>query len=270
MRWINRKPRREVSFLLAFLSFAILIIAYQLASNARLAVNPSDKLMPSIPDILETGRRLMTEPDKRTGTILFWSDTKASLTRLFLGLGIASLLGLLFGILVGMIPYVRAAFSPLIKVFSVIPPLALLPILFIAFGLGELSKVLLVVVGILPFIIRDLIARVDDIPEEQLVKAQTLGANSFVVGTQVVLPQIMPRLVGAIRLSLGPAWLFLIAAEAVAAEAGLGYRIFLVRRYLAMDVILNYVAWISLLAYLTDVLLRATAKKFWPWQEVKA
>ncbi len=59
------------------------------------------------------------------------------------------------------------------------------------------------------------------------------------------------------RLSLGPAFLFLISAEAIAADAGLGYRIFLVRRYLAMDVILPYVAWITLLAYLMDFALVA-------------
>ena len=75
----------------------------------------------------------------------------------------------------------------------------------------------------------------------------------------------MPRLIQAIRLSLGPAWLFLIAAEAIAAEQGLGYRIFLVRRYLAMDIILPYVAWISLLATATDALLLLISRRAFPW-----
>ena len=70
------------------------------------------------------------------------------------------------------------------------------------------------------------------------------------------------------RLSLGPAWLFLIAAEAIAATEGLGYRIFLVRRFLAMDVILPYVAWITLLAFsLTDSLLRRLSRRLFPWAE---
>ena len=63
-----------------------------------------------------------------------------------------------------------------------------------------------------------------------------------------MLPQILPRLINCLRLQLGPAWLFLIAAEAISSDAGLGYRIFLVRRYLAMDVIFPYVVWITLLA----------------------
>ncbi len=81
----------------------------------------------------------------------------------------------------------------------------------------------------------------------------------------MVLPQVLPRLIGAVRLSLGPAWLFLIAAEAIASDVGLGYRIFLVRRYLAMDVILTYVVWITLLAYLLDLALRQLAKRSFPW-----
>ena len=68
-----------------------------------------------------------------------------------------------------------------------------------------------------------------------------------------------------IRLSLGSAWLFLIAAEAISAESGLGYRIFLIRRYLAMDVILPYVAWITLLAFLMDFALRRFTQIAYPW-----
>jgi NitT/TauT family transport system permease protein len=68
-----------------------------------------------------------------------------------------------------------------------------------------------------------------------------------------------------VRLSLGAAWLYLIASEAIASESGLGYRIFLMRRYLAMDVILPYVAWITLLAFLSDYLLKALQGRLYPW-----
>ena len=76
---------------------------------------------------------------------------------------------------------------------------------------------------------------------------------------------LLPKLLGAVRLSLGPAWLFLIAAEAIASTEGLGYRIFLVRRFLAMDVILPYVAWITLLAFLLDTLLAFSSRRLFPW-----
>ena len=92
-----------------------------------------------------------------------------------------------------------------------------------------------------------------------------MGASSLVIASRVALPLLMPRLFQAVRLSLGPAWLFLIASEAIAAENGLGYRIFLVRRYLAMDVILVYVIWITLLAFLLDLSLRALSRRLHPW-----
>lgn len=82
---------------------------------------------------------------------------------------------------------------------------------------------------------------------------------------RLVVPQILPRLITCVRLSLGPAWLFLIAAEAIASTEGLGYRIFLVRRYLSMDVILPYVAWITLLAVITDWLLAQLSRAASPW-----
>jgi NitT/TauT family transport system permease protein len=148
---------------------------------------------------------------------------------------------------------------------AVIPPIALLPILFIAFGLGETAKVALIVIGIAPFMIRDIAAHVGALPREQIVKAQTLGASSWQLILRVALPQAMPRLIQAVRLSLGPAWVFLISAEAIASDIGLGYRIFLVRRYLSMDVILPYVAWIALLAILMDWALRWSSQRLFPW-----
>jgi NitT/TauT family transport system permease protein len=157
--------------------------------------------------------------------------------------------------------------SGFVAVVSMVPPLALLPILFIMLGLGELSKVVLIVIGITPFMTRDLAQRVLDIPHEQMVKAQTLGASSLVIALRVALPQVLPRLIADIRLSLGSAWLFLIAAEAVASDVGLGYRIFLVRRYLAMDVILTYVIWITLLAFVLDWLLKTLSRRAFPWME---
>ena len=81
----------------------------------------------------------------------------------------------------------------------------------------------------------------------------------------MMLPQVLPRLFEAVRLTLGSAWLFLIAAEAIAATEGLEYRIFLVRRYLDMSVILPYVFWITLLAFAMDWILKVTARKAFPW-----
>jgi len=267
MRWINKIPERPAAILLAALPFLALFLAYAIASDIRLEANPQDKLLPAPSTIFETAQRLFTEPDRRSKEILLWNDTLASLGRLSAGVGIAATLSLAIGLAVGLLPYARSTLSSVIAVLSMVPPLALLPILFIVFGLGETSKIVLIVIGITPFMTRDLAQRVLEIPHEQIVKAQTLGASSAVIAMRVALPQMLPRLISNVRLSLGSSWLFLIAAEAVASNVGLGYRIFLVRRYLAMDVILTYVMWITLLAFLIDWLLKTLSRRAFPWME---
>lgn len=267
MRLINRIPTRPNSIMLAALPFVIVLIAYSIASHIRLEANPQDKLLPALQTIWTTATSVFTVPDRRSGDVLLWLDTGASLMRLLLGVGISAFLSLVFGMIIGLFPIARAGFSSFVAVLSMVPPLALLPILFIVFGLGELSKVVLIVIGITPFMTRDLSQRVLDIPTEQLIKAQTIGASSMVIALRVALPQILPRLISNVRLSLGSAWLFLIAAEAVASDVGLGYRIFLVRRYLAMDIILTYVVWITILAFVIDWALKSLSRKAFPWME---
>lgn len=265
MRLINRHPSRPVKWLLGLLPFLLLGILYVAASQQRLAENPDDKLLPNVASMVAAMDRLAFQPSKRTGEYLFWQDTASSLQRLGIGVGISALLGLSFGLVNGAIPLVRANLSPLVTAVSLVPPMAILPILFIVFGLGEVSKVVLIVIGIAPFIMRDMQARTLEIPSEQLIKAQTLTANTWQILVRVLLPQVLPRLIDTVRLSLGAAWIFLIAAEAIAATDGLGYRIFLVRRYLSMDVILPYVLWITLLAFLIDWLLRMVSRGLFPW-----
>ena len=264
MRAINQQPGR-LGPIAAALPFALALFFYALASNARLAENPNDKLLPSMSSVADAIERVAFEPDRRSGKYLFWNDTASSLRRLAVGVAAAAAVGLGVGVLNGLLPWFGAFWSPWVRALSMIPPLAILPILFIAFGIGELAKVMLIALGTAPFLMRDIEQRVRELPREQLVKAQTLDASTWQIATRVVLPQVLPRLLDGVRLSLGAAWLFLIAAEAIASTDGLGYRIFLVRRYMAMDVILPYVAWITLLAFLLDYGLKRANRILFPW-----
>lgn len=265
MRLINRIPSRTGVIACAIAPFALLLVLYVTASNIRLAENPNDKVLPGLETIGSAIERVAFEPDRRTGNYVFWTDTATSLSRLFSGVAIAALVALLVGVPNGLLPWFGAFLSPAVRAMSMIPPLAILPILFIAFGVGETAKVMLIVLGTAPFLMRDIEQRVRELPREQLIKAQTLNASSWQIAIRVVLPQILPRLVDGVRLTLGSAWLFLIAAEAIASTDGLGYRIFLVRRYLAMDVILPYVAWITFLAFSIDYALKQLNKRYFAW-----
>jgi NitT/TauT family transport system permease protein len=265
-RLINITPSKPVGFLLGALPFIAIIFLYLIASDARLAENATDKLLPGFSQMGSAIHSYAFEASKRTGEYLFWVDTFSSLKRLLLGIGIAAVIGFTFGLITGALPGFNAAIAPVLTIISLIPPMALLPILFIVFGLEELSKIALIVIGVAPFIARDIQACAQAIPKELLVKAQTLGASTWQILVRVFVPQLMPRLIQAVRLSLGAGWLFLIAAEAIASTDGLGYRIFLVRRYMSMDVILPYVAWITFLAFLLDWLLATASRKFFKWQ----
>jgi NitT/TauT family transport system permease protein len=165
----------------------------------------------------------------------------------------------------GLRPVLKDLFGDFLTFLSMVPPLAVLPILFIALGVDELAKVSLIFLGVFPVVARDMLLTVEKIPREQITKAVTLGASKWSVIYRIVMPQVMPRLIDNIRLALGAAWLFLIAAEAIAATEGLGYRIFLMRRYLAMDVILPYVFWIVALGFSMDWLLRALVARRYGW-----
>lgn len=259
-------PARS-AWLLALLPFAVAMAGYLLASYWRHLDNDQDKLLPTLTQMGEAMFRLAFTPDAQTEQYLLWSDTLASLWRLAQGAVLAATTGLLLGLNIGLLPRLRALAGPFVTFVSMVPPLAVLPIIFIVFGVDELAKVMLIFIGLFPLITRDVSLAVERLPAEQITKALTLGASTNAVIYRIVMPQMMPRLIDATRLSLGAGWLFLIAAEAIASTDGLGYRIFLMRRYLAMDVILPYVVWITLLGFLIDYALRAWLRWRYPWAE---
>lgn len=265
MRIINRHPSRGLYILLAALPFVALAVAYNIGSYQRLSINPADKILPSVQQMMTAMHELMFVPDKRTGQYLFWSDTAISLWRLACGMGISIVIALTAGVAAGFIPWVRALLQPFMAAFSLIPPITILPILFIMVGLDEASKITLISIGTAPLMLRAVALGVEEIPHEMIVKAQTLGASTWQMITRVVLPQVLPKLIVATRFALIPAWIFLVSAEAIAAVSGLGYRIFLVRRFLSMDVIIPYVAWITLLAWFMDMGLSALQRRLFPW-----
>ena len=265
MRIINRHPGPRAAKFLAAAPFVTVVALYLIASAIRLAANPDDRLLPSIGKMLSAVNLMAFTQDMATGNYLMLNDTLASLQRLLEGLTIAVGIAFIVGVSVGMVPFLRRMLVPFIAAFSMVPPLSVLPILFIIAGIGEAAKVTLIVIGTAPYMIRDLIMRVEEMPKAQLIKAQTLGASSWQTALRVVVPQMLPRLIDSLRLSLGPAWIYLISAEAIAAQDGLGYRIFLVRRYFAMDIIIPYVLWITLLAFLFDIFLRLVQRLAFPW-----
>lgn len=264
---LHASPSPWLARALAIAPFVLLVAIYLAASHVRLKENPDDKILPSVAQMAEAVDRLAFTPDPRSGQYVMLQDTLSSLKRLALGVGLAAVTGLLLGINMGLFPGMGATLGAMVTFVSIVPPLAILPVLFISFGVDELAKVMLIFIGTFPLIARDIYGTVRAMPREQLTKGLTLGADELQLVYRIVLPQVMPRLIDTMRLSLGGAWLFLIASEAIASIDGLGYRIFLVRRYLAMDVIIPYVLWITLLGFSIDWSLRWILRRHYRWYQ---
>ncbi len=262
----DARPGR-IGPLISALPFVLAAGAYLWASHERLAANARDKLTPSVVSMWDAISSAAFTLNPRTGTYLLLDDWTASMGRLALGLGLAALTALVAGTATGLYPGARRLLSPFVTVASIVPPLALLPILFITLGTDEVGKVGLIYLGVVWTMTRDVEATVSTFVPDQVVKGLTLGATPWGIVRRVALPQVWPRLILSVRQNLGPAWLFLIAAEAIASETGLGYRIFLVRRYLAMDLIIPYAAVITLTGYLADRGLALLSARLFPWAD---
>ncbi len=259
----DAQPSATARFALSLLLFVLLIAGYLAGSYSRHLDNPHDNVMPTVSQMLDGVKRSAFERD-RNGDLRLWLDTFASACRFGMALGVI-FLAIPLGVGMGMFPYVEALFYRFLVFFDKLPALSVLPILFIIFGLDELSKIALIIIGVFPTVALDAHLRAKIIPQEQLHKAHTLGASEHEIAYRIVLPQIFPKMLDTIRLNLKAAMLLLIAGESLAATVGLGYRIFVVRRYMAMDIIIPYVLWMTVLLFLTDWFVQWVIRKRYAW-----
>src|SRR5579864_6340825 len=276
---ISVKPNRLTCWVLSWLLFAVGIGLYFFTAQKRHKENPDDRVVPTLTQLAAGVYQASMSPDAdeeqpadaasqsavaRFRNSMLWKDTLASARRFFYGLALL-FPAVLLGLHMGIFPYFGVFFLRFILFFDKIIALSVLPILFIAFGIDELSKVMLIVIGVTPTIILDTFNLTKSVPPEQLVKGFTLGASDFDVAYRVVLKQIWPRVLNSIRLNLKPLMLFLFAGEMIASTDGLAYRIALLRRNMGMNVIIPYVMWVALLLFLVDLAMRVLNRKLHPW-----
>ena len=274
---IHARPQRAWAAILSWFLFAAGIAAYLWVAQARHRENPEDRVTPTIAQMATGMYNAVMQPAEedeaappaagfydRLSHSMLWKDTRATSRRFLLSLALL-FPAVLLGLHMGLFPYVGAFFLRFVLFFDKIVALSLLPILFIAFGIDELSKIMLIVIGVTPTIILDSFNLTRGVPPEQIVKAFTLGAGDFDVAYQVVLKQVAPRVLNSIRLNLKAVMLFLFAGEMIASTDGLAYRIALLRRHMGMDVIIPYVLWVALLLFLVDLGMRTINRKLHPW-----
>ena len=274
---IHAKPNKNWALILSWMLFATGIAAYLYVSHARHRENPEDRVIPTVVQMARGMYDAALQPAEdddqpvRDGTLvqrflgsMLWKDTKATSRRFCLSM-LLLIPAVILGLHMGLFPYVGVFCLRFCLFFDKIVALSLLPILFIAFGIDELSKIMLIVIGVMPTIVLDTFNLTRAVPGEQVVKAFTLGASDFDVAYRVVLKQIMPRVLNSIRLNLKAVMCFLFAGEMIASTDGLAYRIALLRRHMGMDVIVPYVLWVAMLLFLVDWGMRLINRTLHPW-----
>ena len=275
---IQAQPNRTLAQLLSGVLFVVCIIAYLHTSVARHRENPEDRVVPSAHQLAQGIRTSVLEPAEeddylpadnastmeRVRHSMILKDTMASGRRFLLAVALL-IPAVILALHIGLFPYIGAGLMRFVLFFDKIVALSLLPILFIAFGIDEASKVALIVIGVAPTMILDTIGMVRAVPQEQMVKAFTLGANNFDVAYRVIGRQVLPQVINSLRLNLKPIMLFLFAGEMIAASDGLAYRIAIMRRHMGMDIILPYVLWVAFLLFMIDLTLRWANRRLHPW-----
>ena len=195
-----------------------------------------------------------------------WKHSWISIFRVFAAFLASCLTAIPIGLAMGMSRVFRGIFDPPIEFYRPIPPLAYLPLIIIWFGIGESAKILLIYLACFAPMALSTRAGVRSVSIEQIHAAYSLGATHAQVIRYVVLPAALPEILTGMRIGIGFGWTTLVAAEMVAAAAGLGYMILNASEFLVTDVVVMGIIVIGLIALLSDLLMRTIERKLVPWK----
>ena len=247
---------RTVVISLGVGSFLVILVAWSLASvlidNPLFAPSPARVWTAWVDMILHRG---------------FLSDVGWSVFRIIAGFLIAAVMAVPLGLLMGSFEIVRSFFQPPINFVRYMPASAFIPLLILLVGLDENEKLTIIWIGVffqLALMVMDIAHRV---PDEMLNVAYTLGASRWKVFYKVFLPATFPEVVDALRITMGWAWTYLIVAEIVAAERGIGSFILISERFLRSDRIIAAIITIGILGLITDTVIAVIHRRAFPYVE---
>lgn len=197
---------------------------------------------------------------------ILWRDIAASLARVFQGFGIGALVAIPLGSATGYLRRLEDWVDPIVELFRPIPPLALLPLFIIWLGIGEMSKVLLIAFSTFFPIFLNTTEGVRSIDPLHLRAALSLGANRWQIFTNVIIRSALPSIIVGLRLGFALGFFVLVAAELIAADSGLGYRIQESRNFFLVDRMFVGAAVIGVLGFSFNLLLRRLEDLLLRWR----
>jgi len=208
-------------------------------------------------------------------TVLWWQednllgDIGISVYRVTAGWLLSAVIALPIGLLIGTFKPVQALLEPLTDFVRYMPAVAFIPLVMLWIGIDESSKVAIIFIGTFFQMVLMVAEDVRRVPAAQIEAAQTMGATRSEIIQLVLLPSAKPALVDTMRVTMGWAWTYLVVAELVAANSGLGYAILKAQRFLQTDKIFAGILLIGLIGLITDQLFRLLHRKAFPWMHRK-
>ena len=196
-----------------------------------------------------------------------WRDIYISTQRVFIGVTLGVALAVPVGFCLGWYQGLRSFIDPVINFFRALPPIALIPLVIVYFGIVEMAKTVILFyaaffAGVI--VMYEGIAQISPI----FIKvARTLGASDFEIFRKVIIPLAVPHILTAVRVALGVAWATLVASELIAAQQGLGAMIQNASAFFQLDIIYVGIICIGLIAMLMDLALRAATRRLVAWQD---
>lgn len=218
-----------------------------------------DKLfLPTPTDIVVAGVQLFTEFN-------FIHDVGITIYRVFAGFLLAAIVGIPLGILIGTYKPVEAFFEPMVSFIRYMPASAFIPLFILWIGIGETEKITVIFVGSVFSIILMTAVEVSNVRKEYLEAAYTLGSTKWSVLKSVILPASLPGIMEINRLVLGWAWTYIVVAEMIAAESGIGHVILESQRMLRTENIIFGIITIGLIGLISDAVMKKIIHKTFRW-----
>jgi NitT/TauT family transport system permease protein len=249
-------PQR-LSLLLVAASLLLPLTLWTIFSTLQL-VPPT--FLPTPWAVLTAGFNMFTEYS-------LGEDVLASCGRVLAGFAIAAVVGVPVGLAIGTFYSMDSLFSPIVGTVRYMPITGFVPLIIIWVGLGEPSKILIISLGVVLYNIIMVADAVKFIPNEMINVAYTMGANRWNVLWQVIIPATFPSVLDTLRVNISGAWNFVVIAELLAAQNGLGFRIIQAQRFLQTDKVLFCILLIGAIGLAIDYGLKWISRMMTPWAD---
>ncbi|MBY0539822.1 MAG: ABC transporter permease subunit [Campylobacterales bacterium] len=244
MNFLNRVRLYSVDFLITWFIPILIVVVWQIAVQSGWL---STRIMPAPLDVVNAGITLAASGE-------LYHHFSASLERAVLGLLIGGSIGFFLGFITGLSKIAQNLLDSTIQMIRNIPLLALVPLVILWFGIGEVSKIFLVAMAVFFPIYLNTFHGLRSVDKDLIEMGKVYGLSRYGLFKEVILPGAMPSILVGLRMSLGYMWLFLVVAETIAANVGIGYMTMNAREFLQTDIMVLGILLYAFLGKSSDIL----------------